>query len=600
MTTKIDRNYLLKRKHISLKAIFLNEDNYRQKKDQKNIFASIKAHGLEDPLTVRPIDDTVKSEIKAYEEGYKFVVVDGDCRLEALKKIMQDDDQLEVGPQIIITDIRKKEAKRLQLRLNGPRNDYTDYEWLLAIRDILEEEPKISVRKLGIEIGKSKSFAEQRMKFIREATVNDWTAVQTEFITVRKWYDSKVSTRGHLEEDSDESSLAGKLVHGGVVRETIAIEGPEEIPITKSPKFLCHTQFFDKLQETFPDVKFLDIKMVGAFTGFNVESEDAETKTKIIDLMHSLDQEAKQEAKFEKSKASEEHRTTRFTENQFRAIEIVSEFEDEIHSYQIIGNERTIIWKSFKSKMDALKWLLDHKADFPLTRWQLEKYTDLPQEEIQKLVEDSIQQVAEERVKEKPKGPVKEAWAFISEQEYDSLLPSIKALITFEEPAEDERIQVYFSSWEDESTMSRWLKPSREHLEAILQFPVSTFLSTNLKDILINEKELKKHFPNVYQELKQLQNFCKNIKSISLRSMEEITKAAKRLEVFMREVDLDLQHLKRTRRITGSEEQHLKICQKCLQPKWMISKRDLCGNCEVSNNKQNKKAAAISSSGGQK
>jgi len=590
--------------YIPLSDIGFNPDNPRETITTDDLEDIKSVQDMNIALVARPYS---KYDVGDVPEDKALVLIDGNRRLTRLLEIAPEA-QLPIGEKINILPVTREEAYYIMLKTFFKKEQLSVKEECQLVLKAQKANPDLSQRKLASKLGLTRG----KLRYLLHITEQP-EETQEEFYSGKKSVrsifskDDEVGNVAQLDISIDEktkaSSLAGKLVQAGVVRETIAIEGPEEKPITKPPKFLCPTQFFDKLQESFPDEQFLDVKMVGAFTGFNIESGNEETSTRIIDLMQLLNQEAKQEAQFEKSKASEEHRTTRFTHDQFAAIEIEPEFEDEIHSYQTIGEEESIVWKSFKSKMDALKWLLDHKGEFPLTRWQLEKYTDLSQDEIQKLVEDSIQQEAEERVKEKPKGPVKEAWTFVSKQEYDSLLPSIKALITVEEPVPEAEqrngcsIQLFFSSWEDESTMSRWLKPSREHLEAILQFPASTFMSTNLKDILIDDKDLKKHFPNVHQELKQLQNLCKNIKSISLRTMEEITKSAKRLEVFMREVDLDLQHLKRTRRISGSEEQHLKICQQCLQPKWMIPKRNLCGNCVTTNNKQNKKAAT--SSGGQ-
>ncbi len=571
----MDRQKLLKRKMIKIKEIHLNSDNPREafKLYDQSLKESIEEINMKDPIKVRPISD--EDEVT---DGISFIVVDGDRRFTILQEMYPEMHLLKVGQDILIEDLTREQAYDVNVALNMQRQNYDLREECNIVEHYNEQ--GLSQREIAKKCNRSQRWIQDRLKVLAadpEIQLKIFKG-EMDLTSLRPQSESMDS----LEEVTDVGQPEGE-----------PLSGPAKSDI-KPPKFIVNTPLFDDLQAAFPNIEFSNIRHSGAFIGFAIEDENELTNLAIANWI------TKQQ-KVEDI-TDENDRTTIFTKDQYDAIlEADPVWDDDIQGRQTIGDDVTIIWKSVESKMDAIQWLLDSRVEFPLTRDQLEQYTDLSSEEIQQIVEKDIQQEAEERIQEpEPKGSIREAMMNVSQQEYASFIPSIRALISDEEPQKNGEILIFFRSWNDEALARRWLNPSITWPVPKLAFPATIMHSTDLQDILTSDKLLKEHFPHLYQELKGLQNFTKNLKQISVRTLENITKSQKRLDIFKEDLKKDLKTLKDQRRISGGKEQHQKICQSCLQPKWMEPNRDICGNCELAKRKQKKNSAATATSGGAK
>ncbi len=76
-----------------------------------------------------------------------------------------------------------------------------------------------------------------------------------------------------------------------------------------------------------------------------------------------------------KKKVPKEERTAPFTGAQFKAFQ--KEFPDSSHSHQTIDEHVFVTFHNIPSKFDGILWILQNKDTFPLTDYQLERYTDV-------------------------------------------------------------------------------------------------------------------------------------------------------------------------------------------------------------------------------
>lgn len=570
----MDRKELLKRRSIELCEILPNHDNPREDFSDESLGESIKDLNMKDPIKVRPV-----SEEDGAPSGRFFMIFDGDRRFEVLCELYPAEHLLKVGKDVIIDDLTREEAFDVNVTLNMQRKNYNLREECNIVEHYKEQE--LNQTEISKKCNRSRKWVQDRLYILKQDTV-----------TQTQYFNGSLSIRDIGRKSADVST--SKLLDVGHP-EGEPISGPAQ-SIIKPPKYAVHTPVFKELQEEFPDISFINVRPTGTHVGFDFAESD-EIIEKVMDVAGT-----KQAAHLLTEQIPKEKRTTTFTKDQYNGIlEDDPVWEEDIQEHQTIGDDVTIIWKSFKSKMDAIQWLHNSSERFPLTREQLEQYTELSSEEIQQIIEKDIQQEAEERIQEpEPKGSIREAMMNVSEQQYNSFIPSLRALISDEKPQKNGEILLFFRSWDDEALARRWLNPSVTWSVPKLAFPATTMHSTDLLDILTSDKHLKEHFPLLYQELKSLQNFTKNLKQISIRTLENITKSLKRLDDFKEDLKKDLKILKDQRRIFGGKEQHQKICQVCLQPKWMEPNRDVCGNCELAKRKQKKNSAAATTSGGAK
>ncbi|MGC9781733.1 MAG: hypothetical protein HZR80_21005 [Candidatus Heimdallarchaeota archaeon] len=76
-----------------------------------------------------------------------------------------------------------------------------------------------------------------------------------------------------------------------------------------------------------------------------------------------------------KKKVPKEERTAPFTGAQFKAFQ--KEYPDSSHSHQTIDEHVFVTFHNIPSKFDGILWILQNKDTFPLTDYQLERYTDV-------------------------------------------------------------------------------------------------------------------------------------------------------------------------------------------------------------------------------
>ena len=545
----ISRKVLLKKKYIDLYKIAPNPENPRKTKNNKELSGSIDEYGLQQPIIVRPIEEADDF----HKDDYFFVVVDGDCRLHAMLTNPPEDTMLTVGNQVVIRNISKKDAFIQTIQANSLRQDFTIDEYCSIIEKLLEQ--KYSVRRIAEILGKSVGFVHERIDFISKASEEEKTEVLSGEKSLREWSrPEEVFAGEHLQSTSMNA-----------VEEEAA-----EKEITKPPRFSVGGKTFLEFKDSFPNLSLINIFDTGSFVGFDIDFQNSDEEELVFEWLDFH--------KYPPAKVTEGDRTSKYYTRDFdHLIENGPGTNDLLLSKQIIGDSVTIIWKTEKTKDLMDLWIENNSIPFD----------DIISERIEELEEEPREE------------NLKEAFMEISVLENQSLLASLKALVTEEEPLESGKIRLWFRSWNDTKLIDRYLEPSRFWTIPALDYPAATVLTTNLKDILIDEKQLKAHFEEVFQELTVIQKDTKKLNQISLRTIEEITLAAARLKVFSEEIFEDLKLLKSQRRISNGHVQHQKICQSCLQPKWLESKKTICSNCELNHRQQEKNnAAAASDSGG--
>lgn len=625
-------------KYITLAEMAPNPENPRENIFNESLAASIKEIGMQDPITVRKV-----SKEDEVPPGVKYIVIDGDCRFDALCSILEPTEKLLVGKDILIKEISREEAFDINVSLNLQRENYSLREECNIVQHY--KDLGLSQRVIAKKCNRSKIWVQDRINFLGVDS-----RIQLQILSGElnlSYYRTKVPDVGQLEDDSTEEDLFKKEPKATEAARTITLtrkqydtfleqdadfekkiaahqiigdsvkvifknmalfyntiqqilDNRESTPLTKDqlirftdltaeeiervlepeeatekeiikpPRFSVGGKTFLEFKDSFPNLSLINIFDTGSFVGFDIDFQDSDEEELVFEWLEFH--------KYPPPKLTEADRTSKYYTRDFdHLIENGPGSNDLLLSKQIIGDSVTIIWKTEKTKDLMDLWIENNSIPFD------------------DIISERIEQLEEEPREEN----LKEAFMEISVLENQSLLASLKALVTEEEPLESGKIRLWFRSWNDTKLIDRYLEPSRFWTIPALDYPAATVLTTNLKDILIDEKQLKAHFEEVFQELTVIQKDTKKLNQISLRTIEEITLAAARLKVFSEEIFEDLKLLKSQRRISNGHVQHQKICQSCLQPKWLESKKTICSNCELNHRQQEKNnAAAASDSGG--
>jgi len=618
----VSRKDLLKRKTVSLSEIAPNPDNPRVDYGDDSLGDSIQDLGLLDPIKLRPI-----SEDEDFPHGTLFAVVDGDRRFNIAIEIYPVDHKLKVGKDIKIVDLTREEAYDANVALNMQRQNYNLYEECKIVKYYLDK--GLSQRAIGKKCNRSLIWVQDRINFIEaDSDIKEQILdgeLNLSYYRVTSRSQPEVSAGGQSEDAGykadateeeanayfDEHSDKVLMIAGGEItfatadrklhflawlqqRNTEILSKKLDEEFAEVPTAFKPFRFYEMDQEALDYL--LKIDAAGIEGHYKLQSKRLIGDNSFSVEIEWFDDEQEKHFDFylqqrkEKAepKANEEERKMFFTHEQIAAFR--KEFpsiDDAMVRTQVLDDDYIVSWRNYAALAYAIEWLLKNKDKYPLSRKQLKKYTDLTDEEIQEQFEDTIEIQAEESLSlpaEKKSVNPREAMMFVTQQEYDSLLPSLRTLISEKELNKDGRINIYFYSWGDHTLVQRWLNPSQQWKDTRFNFSARTFASTNSNDILITDKMLKDHFPEIYQELKVFQNHAKKINQLSCRSLDELTKSALRLRSLMKDLIDDLLLNKSRRRIAGAKEQCQKICQQCLQPKWLEKSIEVCSACTMANN----------------
>jgi len=605
--------------YILLSEIAPNPDNPREKIVNEALVTSIQEIGLQDPITVRRV--TNEDDVP---QGVKFIVVDGDCRFDALCSFLEPTEKLPVGEDIIIRPLSRDEAYDINVSLNLQRENYSLREECNIVDHYKGKE--LSQRDIAKKCNRSKGWVIDRLNFLAQPSV-----IQAQILTGDlnlNYYRTKekVPASGQsegfpspeeqaldIEDRAERTTWIFKVDYPqfedeyGNKIQIKRIEGDRYL-VEADTKEICLEIMKNKSAKTIESRKVTGNYTIDQATVDYLKAElaagslDGEIIQEIVSgeyinvvVRWAFQEEKENFLKYLRRLAAERPKTDEekdeltiiLTREQYTALHEDAAYTTRARwiSEKLVDDTAKIVVKNYDDFAATMSWLFDHVKDYPLSVEQLEKYTEYSPEEIQEIQQQTIEQLATKQ-QELPKLNIHESFMGITQKELDSLTPALKALITDQDTLnkDAELFRIYFSSWDDQRLFARWLGQSRDWKLNRLDFPARTFETVAFNDILIDEKYLKESFPDVFEELKNIQNFTKNIKQVSLRTLNEISLAAKRLTVFAEELTEDLKLLKSRRRTTGGSEQHLKICQKCLQPKWFDLNQSICGTCQYNGN----------------
>lgn len=427
----MDRKQLLKMKAVKLGSIASNPKNPREDFQDQSLVESIKNNGLKDPIDVRPIHET-----DPFPDDILLVICDGDRRDDALKEIYPADHILTVGKEILIHDLTPDEAFDFNVIKNMEREDYNLREECNVVQHYKEQ--GLTNVEIAKKCNRHRSWVQDRLYVLKQDS-----EAQAQYFTgqlkIRDLYaKEKVS---HVRQ-SEPSSLAGKLVQGGVVRETIAIEGPEDDSFDESvinPSGEIDKPMIYKVPRTkwlclkdYEPIKglILDQKDDGKSSDVIVKVPNQEAYTELTETIYGfiayvgLDKDLKgvlktyknavilkefpetnglsridviwqdladknefklllERSRKPKVKTHVDDRTTVLTESQFKALKKSDpKLSGKILSYQPIGDLAHVRWREYDDHMNAIKWLLENKDAYPLNEFQLKRYTPLTPEQI--------------------------------------------------------------------------------------------------------------------------------------------------------------------------------------------------------------------------
>ena len=590
---------------ILLSEIAPNPLNVKDVELTEQMIKSFMTRGILKPITVRP-----KLDSEIFDKRIKYVVVDGDHRFKFLSEKMPNDHKLLIGSHVIIKDYKDLLSSFTDsCHENEVTKRWGAKEWFKFFYIVIQLDPEATLEKLSDISGASISTIGEYRKCWKEATEAEKELILSGELSVRQWSrleKSEISAGGNFNltsrsqsiEDSANVSTLKDSLHEDMAEEILDEMDDEPKkpslldkyrPGYQAPKitgiYIIDQATVDHLKEELEDGYLVgnitDEIISGDFIRVDVEWQIEDDKQTFEAYLRRLANERP------KTPEEKEALTILLTREQYIAIHEDSEFNGKRAAWiseQIIGDKSKIVLKTYDDFAAVQEWLFAHKDDYPLTLVQLENYTTLSQEEIQDIHKSSLEVLASRRQETSKLNP-REAFMSVNPLELDSFIPSIKSLISDKgDLSEDGTMLIYFHSWDDQALAKRWLSQSRDWVDNKLNFPARTFETTNVFDILIDEKSFKEFYHDVFKELQDLQFHTRKLNQISINSINKIKSAANRLGVFAEELIADLKLLKSRRRLSGGSEQHLKLCPKCLQPKWFDLNQTICGTCQYNGN----------------
>jgi len=426
----VDRKQLLKKKVIKLGCITANPKNPREDFQARSLGESIETISMIDPIDVRPV-----SKEDQVADGIHFIVCDGDRRLEILKGFHPADHMLTVGKDVIIHDLTLEEAFDFNITKNMERKNYNLREECNVVQHYLDQ--GLNQVEIKNKCNRSRGWVQIRLHILKQDQ-----STQAEYFTGQLKVRNIVTKQSANVGTSEESPLAGKLVQADVVRETIAIEGPEDDSFDESvinPYSEIDKPYIHKVPRTkwlclqdYEPIKglTLDYKDDENSSDFLVKVPNQEAYIRLIEIINGfvayvgLDKDLKgvlktyenaviikefpeanghtrvdviwkdladkkefklllERSRKPKVKTHVDDRTTVLTENQFKALKKSDpKLSGKIQSFQPIGDLAHVRWREYDDHMNAIKWLLENKDAYPLNEFQLKRYTPLTPEQI--------------------------------------------------------------------------------------------------------------------------------------------------------------------------------------------------------------------------
>ncbi len=180
-------------RHIPVDRIDPNPDQPRTRFEQSaldELAASVKEHGVLQPVLVRPIGDTSRYQLVAGERRWRAATAAGLATIPALIEELDDDTALEIA---IIENLQREDLSPLEEAV---------------MYDRMVKEHGYSIRRLAQKLGKDKGYLENRLRLA------DAPAEIQELVSVRKDTISHAYELLKVEDPKKRRRLAEQVARG--------------------------------------------------------------------------------------------------------------------------------------------------------------------------------------------------------------------------------------------------------------------------------------------------------------------------------------------------------------------------------------------------
>lgn len=219
------------RKIVSIDKLVEDPENERKTFDgMDDLVASVKAHGVVEPLTVTELGDG------------RFQIVTGHRRFRAAK--LAGKDMIEI---LIREPEEKWERRKKSLVSNVQRADIRPLELAESLKALIDNDPKIKTQDdLAKAIGKDKTWVSQMLRILDlPAALKQKVGTSQLLISA-----DAVSKVARLSDAKVQAELIDQLLGGGTVREIrdrISVHkgktpAPRDVAATPKPKWVFHTE----------------------------------------------------------------------------------------------------------------------------------------------------------------------------------------------------------------------------------------------------------------------------------------------------------------------------------------------------------------------
>ena len=208
-------------RHVPIDRIEPNPDQPRTRFEQAaldELTASVREHGILQPVLIRPIDDTNRYQLVAGERRWRAATAAGLAAIPALIEELDDDTALEIA---IIENLQREDLSPLEEAV---------------MYDRMVKEHGYSIRRLAQKLGKDKGYLENRLRLA------DAPPEIQELVSVRKDTISHAYELLKVEDPRKRRRLAEQVARGELTlvrlrervegrrrpRRVVEIEPPEE------------------------------------------------------------------------------------------------------------------------------------------------------------------------------------------------------------------------------------------------------------------------------------------------------------------------------------------------------------------------------------
>lgn len=199
-------------------------------------------------------------------------------------------------------------------------------------------------------------------------------------------------------------------------------------------------------------------------------------------------------------------------------------------------------------------------------------------------------------------------WRDLTPEEHSALPEYLSSLVLRKEhlKAED-KIRLFFKDWTEQNQVANYFSPAQDFFKQLekLPFPLDEDLiqlvhTNTLNMIEFNWKFFKKYYPRLYQEYIETKKLWSEFsKTFTVSLFTRFHSKIGYIKIQIDNLKNNLQWV-RENTIISPDGQVLvfSYCTKCFKQKRLRLDQNICGNCELSNSQQQKKAAAASNPGG--